>query len=93
MSEQNSAQSKPVPLDCTLGAMRGIGGFMPTVFDMPDIWRLNSGRAGGKFNLLFGWWLTIITLPFFLGTTIMALCEWALMTPAQRKEHRERYGD
>lgn len=55
------------------------GGLFPTLFNFPEIWRLNSTRCGGKFNLIFFWMYppaALMLLPF----TLLCLVEM-LLTP------------
>ena len=57
--------------------LKEMGGLFPTIFDYPDMWRLNSERCGGKFNLLFWWVYVLLFLPL-LPFTLLCLIESAL---------------
>jgi hypothetical protein len=53
------------------------GVLFPTIFDFPDMWRLNSKHCDGKFNLYFFWLYPILfvaQIPF----TILCCIETAL---------------
>jgi len=46
-----------------------IGGFLPTLFDFPEMWALNRSRCSGRFNLFFFWLYpvaAILSMPFTL---------------------------
>lgn len=55
----------------------------PTLFDLPELWCLNSTRAGGKFNMLF-FWLYPILLPGMFLLTLLCLIEYHLTKPENR---------
>ena len=54
--------------------LRGIGGIVPTIFDFPELWTLNSTRCNGKFNMLF-FWLYLIGFIALLPYTFLCLVE------------------
>ena len=54
--------------------LKEIGGIFPTIFDLPEMWKINSTRCGGKFNLLF-WWIYVISAPFLAFYGILCLFE------------------
>lgn len=58
---------------------KNIGGIFPTLFDIPDMWRLNSTRCSGKLNLYF-FWLYPIAVVFLIPFTILCFIEIVLTT-------------
>ena len=59
------------------------GGIFPTTLDLPEMWRLNSTRCGGNFNILF-FWMYPITAIFLITFTLLCALEVAL-TPEKAK--------
>jgi hypothetical protein len=51
-----------------------MGGYVPTIFDFPEMWDLNRSRAGGRFNLIF-FWLYPIAAVILLPVTIFCFIE------------------
>jgi hypothetical protein len=49
-----------------------IGNWFPTIFDYHILFKINSGRAGGRFNFYL-WWVYILMLPFVLLMTLVTL--------------------
>lgn len=49
------------------------GGLFPTLFDFPELWRLNATRFPG-FNIVFCWFY-VLSLMFFIPFTILCLME------------------
>ena len=68
-----------------LNQYRHIGGLFPTLFDMPELWRLNSTRMGGRFNFVFCW-LYIVLLPPMLFFTFLCIVEYYLTPVGCRSE-------
>ena len=52
-------------------SFKNMGGLFPTVFDLPEVWEINSKRCGGRFNLYFFWAYPIVA---FLQIPFTVLC-------------------
>jgi hypothetical protein len=68
-------------MDQLVDRMKKSGGIFPTLFNMGEMWRINSARCGGKFNLFF-FWMYPIAAAFMLPFTLLCFLE-VLLTPKQ----------
>ncbi len=64
-------------------------GIFPTLFDIPEVWRLNSNRCGGRFNLIF-FWLYPLAVPVLLVPTVLTLVE-TLLTPTSHPQATQSF--
>ncbi len=62
-------------------------GLMPTLFDMGEVWRLNSSRCKGRFNLIFFWLYPIAALGL-IPITILVFIEAAFTEKTNKETYR-----
>jgi len=55
---------------------KDIGGIFPTSFDLPEMWRLNASRCGGRFNKLFFWAYPVVGVILIPYTLLCLIEHW-----------------
>ena len=50
------------------------GGIFPTLFNLVEMWNLNSTRCNGKFNLIFFWMYPLVAF-MLMPFTLLCLVE------------------
>jgi hypothetical protein len=63
--------------------LKNMGGLFPTIFNLPEMWRLNSNRANGRFNLIFFWGYLIMLLAL-IPFTVLCLIEYLFISKEQK---------
>lgn len=62
--------------------LKKLGDWIPTIFDLPEVWEINASRCGGRYNALFFWTYPIAAV-ILLPVTVLALIEVALTTKSK----------
>lgn len=56
--------------------LKYMGDFIPTIFDMPEVWRLNREAYGRWFNYAFFWYYPIAGLFLVPSTVFCLIARW-----------------
>lgn len=56
--------------------LKCMGGVIPTIFDLPEVWRLNRRDNGSWFNIVFFWFYPIVAILLLPFTILCLIGRW-----------------